>query len=139
MAEDKTDVVVYDGEKLEINAKLLKKCIAYVEKCVKDYASPTEELQKFFSKYDYTLEAYTEELRNSALHFLARGVKCAYKRNHHTDIVHLKDKVFSMEGVFPEILNVLAPDIILCDFDIGETRLCREKNRHPICRKAMRC
>ncbi len=92
MAEDKTDIVVYEGEELEINAKLLKKCIAYVEKCVKDYTSPAEELQKFFSKYDYTLEAYTEDLRQSAMHFLARGVKGAHKSNHHIDIVHPKDK-----------------------------------------------
>ncbi len=92
MTEDKTDMVINEGEELEINAKLLKKCIAYVEKCVKDYTNPAEELQKFFSKYDYTLEAYTEELRKSALHFLARGVNCAHKHNHHTDIVHPKDK-----------------------------------------------
>ncbi|MBQ7175848.1 MAG: hypothetical protein IJS08_00415 [Victivallales bacterium] len=43
-----------------------------------------------------------------------------------------EQKAFSLEEAFPEILKALAPDIILCDFDIKETFLAEGANETTI-------
>ena len=92
MAEDKTEVVLFGEEKQEINAKILKKSLKYMEEFIKELASPSEDVEKFLNKYDYTLEDYIEALREGGRKEIARGIKAANRSDGKVDVVHPKDK-----------------------------------------------
>ncbi len=92
MTEEKTNVVLFGEEKQEINATILKRSIEYMDGFIRELASPSVDVEKFLSKYDYTLEDYIEALREGGRKGIARGIKAANRSEGKTDVVHPKDK-----------------------------------------------